>query len=431
MTVVRLRHLAQVNPATPAFDRLRDNDEVTFLPMEVIWPDDRLDISQRRVKAAVSTGYTRFQDGDVLVPKITPTFEAARSVLISGLHCGVGTGTTELHVMRPNSDVDARFLLYVTHTHSFLKLGKAEMYGVAGQQRVPDEFIRNYAIELPSLAAQRSIADFLDAETARIDQLHDRRVRQIEVLNERSYAGVSEILIPRILTDPTGKAPWFWLPETSSKRPLVRLGYVCQLQNGVTVDGKRDVTGDVITRPYLRVANVQSGHVDLSTVAEISVPWSVASRCTLRRGDVLMTEGGDLDKLGRGAVWNDEIPECLHQNHVFALRPNPERLDGHYLSLLTQTVHGRCYFESTGSRTTNLASTNSSKILSFPIPLPSVHTQRDLTHQAQKILNFVSKSIVSLERQLKLLDERRRALITAAVTGQFDVSTAFGRGVTE
>jgi type I restriction enzyme S subunit len=303
--------------------------------------------------------------------------------------------------------------------------------GIRQGQTVDTEAFLNLRIPVPPLAEQRRIADFLDAETARIDKIHDRRIRQVATLRERAYAEVSEILIPGILTRPLGDPPWPWLPEMTSERPLTRLGYVCRLQNGVTVDGKRDVTGDVVARPYLRVANVQAGRVDLSTVAEISVPRSVTARSTLRRGDVLMTEGGDLDKLGRGTVWNEEIPDCLHQNHVFALRPDPELLDGRYLSLLTQTVHGRCYFESTGSRTTNLASTNSNKILSFPIPLPSVQRQRNLANEAQKGLDRVSKTIVLLERQLKLLAERRQALITAAVTGQFDVSTASGRGVTE
>lgn len=144
-----------------------------------------------------------------------------------------------------------------------------------------------------------------------------------------------------------------------------------------------------------------------------------------------MTEGGDLDKLGRGAVWRGELSGCLHQNHVFALRPETDRLDGDYLALMTSTLHGRCYFESTGSKTTNLASTNSSKIMSFPIPLPSVATQRALATEAQTMIDSSQSAKRLLAHQLGLLAERRQALITAAVTGQFDVPTASGGNVTE
>lgn len=144
-----------------------------------------------------------------------------------------------------------------------------------------------------------------------------------------------------------------------------------------------------------------------------------------------MTEGGDLDKLGRGTVWRGEVSRCLHQNHVFALRPESDSLDADYLALMTRTLHGRNYFESTGVKTTNLASTNSNKILSFPIPLPSVTEQRNLAKRAQTALDNIATAGQVLDRQLKVLTERRQALVTAAVIGQIDVSTASGQGIEE
>ncbi len=100
-----------------------------------------------------------------------------------------------------------------------------------------------------------------------------------------------------------------------SRVPCVRLGYLATIQSGITVDANRDHGSESVALPYLRVANVQDGHLDLGTITEIRVPRAVARSAMLRRGDVLMTEGGDLDKLGRGTVWNGEIENCLHQNH--------------------------------------------------------------------------------------------------------------------
>jgi len=306
--------------------------------------------------------------------------------------------------------------------------GVSQDVGVPGLSR---ESAYEISIPVPSLEEQRRIADFLDAETGRIDRLVQARMRQRVALDEHAYADISETLIPGITRKPAGVWPWVWLPELGKDRPLVRLGYVCRIQTGITVDSGRDVGSDPVTRPYLRVANVQAGHIDLSSVAEVTVPRALAARSTLRPGDVLMTEGGDLDKLGRGTVWRGELPDCLHQNHVFALRPEPDRLDAEYLALMTQTVHGRCYFESTGTKTTNLASTSSSKILSFPIPLPSVSRQRELVAAITRRLDMVARAKAELSRQLELLAERRQALITATVTGQLDISTASGRGVTD
>lgn len=398
--------------------------------MENVWPDDRLDLSQRRTKSSVATGYTRFQNGDVLVPKITPTFEASRSVYIAnGLVNGVGAGTTELHILRSGPEIDPRFLQYITHSHQFLKLGEAEMYGVAGQKRVPDNFIRDYTINLPSLEEQRRIANFLDSIVALITRTNSARINQLDLLRERTEALITDILIPGSLSNPLGEWPWKWLPIMAEDSPLVRLGHVCRLQSGLTVDGSRNLDGDVVTRPYLRVANVQAGRLSLDSVTEITVPKRIAARSTLRSGDVLMTEGGDLDKLGRGTVWRGELPNCLHQNHIFAIRPDPGKLDADYLALMTQTLHGRCYFESTGVKTTNLASTNSSKILSFPIPLPDVHKQRRLVERVHTELALMDSARRAIEKQCQLLQEHKRALITAAVSGQIDVTTA--RGATD
>ncbi|MEU3456871.1 restriction endonuclease subunit S [Micromonospora sp. NPDC006766] len=325
--------------------------------------------------------------------------------------------------------VHPRFGYYWMRSQPFQSfIYSALIVGATNQIELNSEKLGGAPIPLPPLEEQRRIVELLDAETARVDSLAGDRMQQHALLEERSYAEVSETLLPGALTAPSGNSPWPWLPDNSAGGPLVRLGYVCRLQNGLTVDGNRDVSGDVVSRPYLRVANVQAGYVDLTTVTEVTVPRETARRCTLRTGDVLMTEGGDLDKLGRGTVWNGELPGCLHQNHVFALRPDADRLDGDYLALMTRTVHGRCYFESTGSKTTNLASTNSSKILSFPIPLPSLSRQRELVRSASSKIDAIRRLKRELDRQIALLAERRQTLITAAVTGQIDVSTASGRG---
>ncbi|MEU1942417.1 restriction endonuclease subunit S [Streptomyces sp. NPDC020125] len=345
---------------------------------------------------------------------------------------GVGEANVNQHVciIRPNAATDSRYLTYGMSAR--FTQGQIQELQVGGNRDgLNFEQVGNLELPSPPLEEQRRIADFLDAETARIDALGSLRKTQRARLDERGYATVSEVLVPGILSSPSEIWPWVWLPEMPADRPLVRLGYVCRLQTGLTVDGKREVSDDMVTHPYLRVANVQTGRVDLDNLSEITVPTNIASRATLRAGDVLMTEGGDLDKLGRGTVWHGEVSGCLHQNHVFALRPENTHLEADYLALMTRTLHGRNYFESTGIKTTNLASTNSSKILSFPIPLPSVAEQRNLAKRAQAALDSVANASRLLDRQLKVLAERRQALITAAVTGQIDVSTASGRGIEE
>lgn len=181
----RLRHVAAVNPPTPEFDRLPDEAAVSFLPLEAIWPGGDLDTSRRRPRHEVSVGYTRFREGDVLLPKITPTFQADRTVVVSGLEGGIGAGTTELHIVRVAPAADARYIRYLLSSKPFLDEGEASMFGVAGQKRVPDSCVRDLVVPVAERPRQRAIADYLDAETARIDALIDNKRRMVELLEER------------------------------------------------------------------------------------------------------------------------------------------------------------------------------------------------------------------------------------------------------
>ena len=185
MTGIRLRHLAEVNPSVSEFERLAPEAELTFLPLEAVWPGTRLDVTRTRPKDAVASGYTRFREGDVLVPKITPTFEADRSTIARGLLHGVGCGTTELHVVRPSASLEPRYVDYLLSSRQFLLGGEAEMIGVAGQKRVPESWLRDFPIPITDRRAQCAIADFLDRETARIDALIEKKQRMIELLEEK------------------------------------------------------------------------------------------------------------------------------------------------------------------------------------------------------------------------------------------------------
>lgn len=204
-----------------------------------------------------------------------------------------------------------------------------------------------------------------------------------------------------------------------SRVPFVRLGYLAIVQSGVTVDANRDHGSDSVTLPYLRVANVQDGHLDLGTITEIRVPKAVARSVMLRSGDVLMTEGGDLDKLGRGTVWNGEIENCLHQNHVFAVRPDRDRLMPEYLALITQSAYARAYFESTGTKTTNLASTSSSKIRDFKIPYVNVDEQRRIIDFLDAETGRIDQLMSAQLRVLDLLEERANSRILELVGQSF------------
>ena len=193
---------------------------------------------------------------------------------------------------------------------------------------------------------------------------------------------------------------------------ISKLDHVAVVQTGLA-KGKQGIK-EPVTMPYLRVANVQDGFFDLSEIKTITVGRSEIARYSIRKNDVLLTEGGDLDKLGRGHLWEGQIEPCLHQNHVFVVRTNPEVLLPVFFALQTAGPHGRNYFLRCAKRTTNLASINSSQLKHFPVILPPLREQ----HAIASISNALDQV---LEQQTKLLAaklERKRGLMQQLLTGQ-------------
>jgi type I restriction enzyme, S subunit len=396
----RLRHVAKVNPLSRRFERIADDELVTFLPMENVWPGDRLDLSQSRLKSAVATGYTRFESGDVVVPKITPTFEASRSVLIPGIPHSVGAGTTELHVVRPGPDIDPHYLLYLFHAHDFLKLGAAEMYGVAGQKRVPDELIRDWTVDLPPIDQQRRIADFLDVETARTSRLISAQQSAIQLIGERRKRVLEDILIGR--DDLTSWSPLGYLTEYN--RPIM---YGIVLPGPNVEDGVPIVKGGDVAAGRLSLAQLNK------TTYEIEASYT---RSRLRAGDLVIAIRGSV---GEVASVPDEIAGSNLTQDAARIAPRPD-VHPRWLELVLQTptVQNQIGSRITGATIKGINIWDLRRIL---LPQGSLDKQSRAAKAADVVLASMDAFTDAANRQLALLAERRQALITAAVTGGISV----------
>jgi type I restriction enzyme S subunit len=149
---------------------------------------------------------------------------------------------------------------------------------------------------------------------------------------------------------------------------------VGEIVSGVTLG--RPIDAGARRVPYLRVANVKDGYLDLSSVYEIEGTSSEIGRLRLRGGDLLLTEGGDPDKLGRGCVWAGQIPDCIHQNHIFRVRFDQGKVDPAFVSAQVGSAYGKAYFLSRAKRTTGIATINRSVLTNFPLLLPDLSEQR-------------------------------------------------------
>jgi type I restriction enzyme S subunit len=177
------------------------------------------------------------------------------------------------------------------------------------------------------------------------------------------------------------------LPVLPATWEWTTLGEFADVVGGVTKDVKRQDDPAFVEVPYLRVANVQRGFLDLQRVATIRVAPAKAKQLELLPGDVLFNEGGDRDKLGRGWVWTGEIPGCIHQNHVFRARL-PSGIEPKLVSWWGNTF-GQSWFEGRGRQTTNLASLNLTTLKSFPLPIAPPEEQKRIVAEIERQLSFV------------------------------------------
>jgi type I restriction enzyme S subunit len=157
-----------------------------------------------------------------------------------------------------------------------------------------------------------------------------------------------------------------------------------------------------VLRPYLRVANVKDGHIDLQDVIETPVTVQEASKLALHDGDLLLTEGGDRDKLGRGAVWRAQIPGCVHQNHIFRVRVDRTIADPDFVSFQTGSSYGKAYFLRHAKQTTGIASINQRVLGSLPLMLPAITEQK----------RIAAVLLTQVERQQRLAERVRTQAAT-------------------
>lgn len=295
-------------------------------------------------------------------------------------------------------EIDVNFMYRVLKSDALL----AE-YGVHDQASVDRRGAVRYGdfkrieVDLPPLVEQQRIAEILDEVDAQIQ----RAVARQEKLAVVTAAATAALM--RSASE-AASVEWTILEE------------VADISAGVTLG--TDEPGDgAVALPYLRVANVQEGHIDISDVKTVIVRSSDVERFSLAKGDVLLTEGGDLDKLGRGGVWDGRIDPCLHQNHVFKVRCQSAVYRPDFLAAYLASPRGKSYFLGVAKQTTNLASINSSQVKKMPVPIvPLAEQERVVTSVAEW-----KKQLASAGRDIDKLRLLRSALMDDLLTGKVRV----------
>lgn len=333
--------------------------------------------------------------------------------------------TPEYPVLVPDlTKLRPAYLHYVLRAEHFRHDLQRQASGTSGRKRVTPESFLSLTLPLPALPEQDAMVQAYEAALARAEKL-EAEAALIAQASQRAFEEALGVAPPPPLPDRPVFVARFkdverWSHDgilrgatqpaaASTAWPMVPLSSVGKVSYGLQKSpanrpGKH-------SRPYLRVANVQRSALDLAEIKYMDVPDADMLKLRLMDGDVLLCEGNSPDLVGRGAIWRNEIPDCIHQNHVLRVRVDQSTLLPDFLLAVINSSHGQAYFRSKAKRTTNLASINSTEVAALPVPLAPLEQQAAML----KALHKGEKNAEAQASQAKLLRSKAWAAFESAL----------------
>lgn len=417
--VRRMKRIASLNPSkTEARRFLKADTPVTFLPMERVRTDGRID-GELLSASAVWNGFSYFRRSDVLVAKITPCFENGKGACLNTLPTEVGFGSTEFHVLRAGHDISPRFLHLLTTLPDFRQSGADEMTGAAGQQRVPQAFVKNYSLPLPPLPEQAAIVRYLDDIDGRIRRSISAKERLIGLLEEQRQAvihrAVTRGLDPDVQLKPSGVE---WLGDVLAHWVVAPVKRHYSIQLGKMLRNRPTGLTDVEV-PYLKAQNVQWFSVRTTNAPTMWASPHEIEQFGIRAGDLLVCEGGEG---GRCGLVKEVEPGYIIQNALHRVRPSGNCTND-YLHYVMVSIAKTGWFDAINNKAT-IAHFTAEKFGSLPIPVPPLPEQIAIVKYLDKATADVDVAIARARRHVELLREYRTRLIADVVTGKLDVREA-------
>jgi len=307
----------------------------------------------------------RFDERHVLYGKLRPYLNKV------ALPTAPGKCSTEIIPLLPAPQLDRRYLSYFLRAPATVQQ-IAERSSGARMPRADMDFVLSLPIGLPPLDEQRRIVDLL------------ARAEGIVRLRREAQQKAAE-LIPAIFVDMFGD------PATNPRGwPVHALGSLAEVQGGLQVTRARAALP--LERPYLRVANVHRGRLDLTEMKSIRLTEAESRRTALQAGDLLVVEGhGNPEEVGRVAAWDGSIPDCTHQNHLIRARPYRDRLLPEYACTLLNSVAGRQTLLRAGKTTSGLSTISAQNVKSATVMLPPVAEQAAFARQADAVASLMQQ----------------------------------------
>ncbi|EMH4163344.1 restriction endonuclease subunit S [Pluralibacter gergoviae] len=401
-TTLAIKHVAQLNPSKSCISIEQMKGMCSFIPMEKL-KFNSLSLDEIKYVPDVYNGYTYFENEDILIAKVTPCFENKNMVVAHDLHNGIGFGSSEIYVLRCNDTIKNDFLFYRLQEDNFMFIAEGAMTGAGGLKRVPSEVLNNFKFGLPSKKEQSIIVAFLNHETAKIDNLIEKQQQLIELLKEKRQAVISNVVNIR-----------------SSERKT-KLKNLVNMQTGYPFPSAKFKFSPDNSIALLRGVNVGVDSIKWDDV----VYWDVSALDRLNEyllvaGDIVF--GMDRPWISSGTrvseIKEQDLP-CLLLQRVARIRSNIKSYQP-FIKLCLSSNEFREYAEIdlTGVSVPHISPEQISNFYVKDIPFDEqINLAKNALEKIRKIKIIQAMS----EQTIQILQERRTALISAAVTGKIDV----------
>lgn len=400
-----IEDLVQFNPKTNAPDEL----ECGFVPMQGLGTAflAPLKVQEPRVWRDVRKTYTHFKDGDVLVAKVTPCFENGKAGVAAGLPNGIGAGSSEFCVFRPEKGVDSRFLLGWFSTENFRRRAKVAMTGSVGLKRVPKDVFLGELLPLAPEPEQRRIADKLESVLARVDGVNERLGRVTPMLKRLRQSVLAAAT--------SGKLTEEWRGGKAAEWLLERADLVCdKVQSGGTPKAGFSEAGV----PFLKVYNIVNQKIAFDYKPQFvsqSVHLGELKKSHVQPGDVLMNIVGP--PLGKVAI----VP-CTYRNWninqaIAMFRPSATLSSVWIYIVLCEGAPIRKVLASTkGSVGQINISLSQCRAFEFPVPPPDEQTE--IVRRVEVLFAYVDRLEAKLQAAQDAAQRLTPALLAKAFRGE-------------
>lgn len=372
---MKIKEFCNLNPKIS--QKYDDNLLVSFVPMANVSEDGEIITNDVRRYGELKKGFTYFENGDVLLAKITPCLENGKGAVAKNLKNNIGFGSTEFHVFRPNtSKVLSEWLYYFTHWEIFRKNCENNMMGSAGQKRISKTYLENYEVKLPDIKTQKEMVSVLDL-TSHLISIKNQQLEQLDLLIKSRFV---EMFGDVVINSKN------WVIKHLEDISVSRLGKM--------LDSKQK-TGQNLY-PYLANFNVRWFGFDLTKLNEMDFNEEEQNEFKLEKGDLLVTEGGEI---GRCAVWNGEIDNCFFQKALHRVRCNKNFILPIYLAWWFKFRCDYNKFEDIIGSLSTIAHLTGVKLKKLEIPLPPLALQTqfaDFVTEVEQQKSTVKQSLDEL-----------------------------------